>query len=110
MCKLTIKSQAFLWHQIRCIVGILVLVGRGLEKAEIVPQLLDVEKCPRKPQYSMGHELPLNLFYCEYENIDWHVDPENLHCVVKDLQRDWTLNSVKYVFSAGMHLGHGRSC
>ncbi|XP_078041633.1 tRNA pseudouridine(38/39) synthase isoform X2 [Augochlora pura] len=67
MCEMNIKSHAFLWHQIRCLMGILLLVGQGKEQPEIVMELLDIVKCPRKPQYNMAHELPLNLWYCEYE-------------------------------------------
>lgn len=95
MCELTIKSNAFLWHQIRCIMGILLLVGREQEKPEIITELLDVEKCPRKPQYSMGHYIPLNLFYCEYNDTNWYVDKEEFLFVVKDLQEEWTYAAIK---------------
>ena len=95
ICELTIKSNAFLWHQIRCIMGILVLVGRGQEKPEIIKELLDIEKYPRKPQYNLSLSLPLNLFYCEYDNLNWYTDKEELKRVVKDLQEEWTQNSIK---------------
>ena len=35
MCELTITGLAFLWHQIRCIVTILFLVGQGNEKPQV---------------------------------------------------------------------------
>lgn len=95
MCHFLIKSQAFLWHQIRCIMGILLLVGQEKEKPEIFRDLFDIEKCPCKPQYSMAHELPLNLFYCDYDDVEWYYDDEELHIVIKTLQEDWTMNSVK---------------
>ncbi|XP_023246847.1 tRNA pseudouridine(38/39) synthase [Copidosoma floridanum] len=95
MCTLTIKSNAFLWHQIRCIVGILFLVGREQETPEIVQDLLDIEKCPCKPQYSLAHYTPLNLFYCEYDNTHWYTDITELEKVIKDLQEEWTNASVK---------------
>ena len=95
MCSLTIRSQAFLWHQIRCIMGILLLVGQEKEKPDIVLHLFDIEKCPGKPQYNMAHELPLNLFHTEYDNVNWHIDQDNLRHVIKDLQEDWTLYSIK---------------
>jgi tRNA pseudouridine38/39 synthase len=47
MCELTLVGQAFLWHQVRCIMGILLLVGQGKEKTEVMKQLLDVESHPR---------------------------------------------------------------
>ncbi|CAG2213316.1 DEG1 [Mytilus edulis] len=57
MCELTITGLAFLWHQIRCIVTVLFLVGQGNEKPQIIDELLDIDKHPRKPQYTMASEL-----------------------------------------------------
>lgn len=47
MFRLKLVGQAFLWHQVRCIVAILFLVGQGKEEPEIVQQLLDVGQNPR---------------------------------------------------------------
>ena len=33
--ELTVVGLAFLWHQIRCMVTILFLIGNGLEKPEV---------------------------------------------------------------------------
>ena len=35
MCELTIVGLAFLWHQIRCIVALLFMIGQGKEKPEV---------------------------------------------------------------------------
>ena len=35
MCELTVVGKAFLWHQIRCIVAVLLLVGQDREKPEV---------------------------------------------------------------------------
>ena len=35
MCELTVVGQAFLWHQIRCIVAVLFLVGQGEETPQV---------------------------------------------------------------------------
>ena len=35
MCELTVVGQAFLWHQIRCIVAVLFLVGQGKETPQV---------------------------------------------------------------------------
>ncbi|KAG8470519.1 hypothetical protein KFE25_008940 [Diacronema lutheri] len=73
LCAFTIKGRAFLWHQVRCMVSVLFLVGRGLEPPEVVSRLLDVEAQPGKPQYSMASELPLVLQEIGYEpSIAWH--------------------------------------
>ncbi|KAJ8688400.1 hypothetical protein QAD02_024195 [Eretmocerus hayati] len=102
MCELTIRSNAFLWHQIRCIMGILFLVGRHQEEIKIVSDLLDIEKCPRKPQYNLALHIPLNLFCCEYDSTDWFHDVLELEKVVKDLQEEWCYASVKATMTKDM--------
>lgn len=97
ICELIITSQAFLWHQIRCLMGILLLIGQGKEEPEVILQLLNITKCPRKPQYNLAHEIPLNLWYCEYESNEWYIDKEELLNTLRILQKDWTLNTIKYV-------------
>ncbi|KAL5015313.1 hypothetical protein ScPMuIL_009583 [Solemya velum] len=96
MCELTIVGMAFLWHQIRCIVAIIFLVGQGREKPEIIEELLDVEKNPRKPQYNMASEVPLVLFDSQFGNdlewiyeADWHEDN------IRHLQQLWAQHAVK---------------
>ncbi|VDP07198.1 unnamed protein product [Soboliphyme baturini] len=51
---LTITGKAFLWHQIRCILSVLFLIGQGKENPEVVLDLLDVEHHPGKPQYNLA--------------------------------------------------------
>lgn len=43
----TIKSKSFLWHQIRCLMAVLFLVGEQREEPEVVKDLLNVDKNPR---------------------------------------------------------------
>lgn len=47
MYQVTITSQAFLWHQIRCIMAVIFLIGQGKERPEIIKELLDIKKNPR---------------------------------------------------------------
>ena len=37
LCAFTVCGQAFLWHQIRCMIAVLILIGLGLEKPEVGP-------------------------------------------------------------------------
>lgn len=68
MFEFEIHGSAFLYHQVRCTMQILLLVGRGLEPVEVVDYLLDVEKCPTPPpQYGMASEIPLVLAECYYD-------------------------------------------
>lgn len=87
--ELIVEGSSFLWHQIRCIVAVLFLVGQKKEEPSIVDELLDIEKCPCKPQYSMSSESPLVLFDCQYENIDWMYDRTEIEKVIKHLQDQW---------------------
>ncbi len=41
---MTISGHAFLMHQVRCMAGILFLIGNGLETPDIVKHMLDIEK------------------------------------------------------------------
>ncbi|XP_054274210.1 tRNA pseudouridine(38/39) synthase-like [Macrosteles quadrilineatus] len=106
MCEFTLTSKGFLWHQVRCIVGVLVLIGRKLENPEIIQHLLDIEKCPSKPQYGLAIGEPLQLFRCEYEiDGDWEIDRHNLECVMQSLQQQWTLHTVKSTMVSQMIAG-----
>ena len=97
ICELTITGQAFLWHQIRCIVAVLFLIGQGRENPGIISELLDVKRHPRKPQYTMAAEFPLVLFDCAYdnENIEWQYDADSSVNVVRSMQAVWTQHAVR---------------
>lgn len=61
-----VKGSAFLWHQIRCMVSILFLVGQGLEPASLISDMLDTKKCPNRTTYIMAHDVPLVLWDCVF--------------------------------------------
>ncbi|KAG2551599.1 hypothetical protein PVAP13_9KG405700 [Panicum virgatum] len=71
LCSMTIKGTAFLWHQVRCMVAVLFLIGQGLESPSVIDSLLDITKTPRKPQYKMAAELPLILRSCLFDKADF---------------------------------------
>ena len=62
----TVRGSAFLWHQVRCMIAILFLIGQGLEKPSLIKELLDVTKNARKPQYEMANDKPLVLWDCTF--------------------------------------------
>ncbi|KAI9846668.1 MAG: hypothetical protein M1837_003723 [Sclerophora amabilis] len=66
----TLHGSAFLWHQVRHMVAILFLVGQGLEMPSLIPQLLDVDSNPAKPQYEMASDAPLVLWDCIFPCAD----------------------------------------
>jgi tRNA U38,U39,U40 pseudouridine synthase TruA len=75
---LEIKGIAFLWHMVRCIMAVLLLVGEGREQPQVVSQLLDVEECRGKPPYPLADEAPLVLHDCGFDRLQLHLPPRNL--------------------------------
>ncbi|GFR44474.1 hypothetical protein Agub_g5737, partial [Astrephomene gubernaculifera] len=66
---LVVRGTAFLWHQVRCMAAVLLMVGRRQEAPQVVARLLDVAATPRKPQYSMAPEEPLLLYACGFSDL-----------------------------------------
>lgn len=89
LCYFEIQGQAFLWHQIRCIVSILFMIGKGSESPEVVKHLLDVQNVEGKPSYPFAPELPLVLHQCEYKNLRFGHNVKNLWKVSCDLEHKW---------------------
>lgn len=95
LCQFEVTGQAFLYHQVRCMMAILFLIGQGLEKPDIIDELLNTEKNPQKPQYSMAVEFPLVLYDCKFENIKWIYDQEVQEFNITHLQQLWANHAVK---------------
>lgn len=93
--ELTIKGYAFLWHQIRYMVFVLFLIGQCKETPEVIKELLNIDKYPRKPQFNLASDFPLILFETEYENIEWIEDYETILSIIKQLQNAWLNNAIK---------------
>ncbi|KAL9179588.1 hypothetical protein ACHAXT_008878 [Thalassiosira profunda] len=94
MCHVEIVGQAFLWHQIRCIMSVLFLVGRGLEPPEIVKELFDIESNPAKPSYEMASETALVLQDCTFARLELGRTVRNLWDVTKTLEQRWEAHAV----------------
>ena len=57
---------------------ILALIGNGLEETQLVTQLLDVEKIPRRPGYKPAQPDGLVLTGCQFEGLQWIKNPRDL--------------------------------
>jgi tRNA pseudouridine38/39 synthase len=68
-----VHGTAFLWHQVRCMVAVLFLVGQGLEEPSIIDELLDVKNNPGRPMYEMADDAPLVLWDCIFPEKDSEV-------------------------------------
>lgn len=55
--------------QVRCIAAVLLMVGRGYERPDVVRELLDIERRPGKPQYDLASEAPLILLGAEFDDL-----------------------------------------
>jgi tRNA pseudouridine38/39 synthase len=75
MMAFDVKGTAFLWHQVRCMMSILFMVGQGKEQPEIVLDLFDIKRFPIRPQYPIAPEIPLVLWECGYDKqeLDLHL-------------------------------------
>eukprot|EP01028_Stygiella_incarcerata_P008501 TRINITY_DN370_c0_g1_i1.p1 TRINITY_DN370_c0_g1~~TRINITY_DN370_c0_g1_i1.p1 ORF type:complete len:381 (-),score=98.77 TRINITY_DN370_c0_g1_i1:1024-2166(-) len=71
LCYFQIRGSAFLYHQVRCMVAVLFMIGAGDEEIDIISKLLDLEHYPRKPQYVMASFQPLVLQECTFSEIHW---------------------------------------
>lgn len=78
-----LKGKGFLWHQVRCMVAILFLIGGGHEKPSVINYLFNEDengnalvdnKFPNKPIYDIASDIPLILYDCQYPrslNLNW---------------------------------------
>ena len=76
------KGSAFLYHQIRCIMSVLFMIGSGKEPIELIEKMLErivsKSEIPSGPliHYEIASEIPLTLYECSYEKtssvpIEW---------------------------------------
>lgn len=70
-----VKGTAFLWHQVRCMVAVLLMVGQKHESPSVVDDLLNTQKTARKPQYVMAPESCLVLQSCEFQGLSFFCPP-----------------------------------
>lgn len=95
MCEMTICGSAFLWHQVRCMVAVLLMIGQNLENPEVIDLMLDIKQCRSRPQYNMASEIPLVLYDCCYEKLSWKHESGILEALLKDFQTQWTTHAIK---------------
>ncbi|XP_013863108.1 tRNA pseudouridine(38/39) synthase [Austrofundulus limnaeus] len=100
-----IKGLAFLYHQVRCMMAVLLLIGQKLESPDIIDQLMDVTNNPRKPQYSMAVDYPLVLYDCHFEGLSWQLEADEVNHVLSSLQQHWTQSAVRAHVLHGMIRG-----
>ncbi|KHJ41520.1 tRNA pseudouridine synthase A [Trichuris suis] len=95
MCCFEVSANAFLRHQIRCIVAVLFAVGQSNESPSIIRQLLDVTQYPAKPNYCIASGEPLILCNTNFEDLKWQWNHKVLNDVRNRLQIHWIEHAIK---------------
>lgn len=102
MCVATIDGTGFLYHQVRYMMSVLILIGMGLEDACVIDDLLDIKKTPRRPQYGLCSEYPLVLYDCKFENLKWNTSENAEIRLYNDFRRYWVDLAVKAALARSM--------
>ncbi|KAK9765180.1 pseudouridine synthase deg1 [Basidiobolus ranarum] len=105
--ELNLTGTAFLWHQVRCMMAILFNIGQGLEEPSLVQKMLDVDALPSKPNYEMASDLPLVLFDCHFDKIDWQFDNKSsmigLSRLHKHVLQQWNVYTAQSMMFTAMY-------
>ncbi|RKP13614.1 pseudouridine synthase, partial [Piptocephalis cylindrospora] len=82
-----VVGSAFLWHQVRCMTAMVLLVGGGHEHVSAIRNLLDTNEFPSRPAYDLASEIPLVLHDCIYPAglLTWRSDVQTRG----SLERTW---------------------
>lgn len=62
----TIRGNAFLYHQVRCMMAVLFMVGHRDEDPSIIRRLLDIAAVHSKPPYELADDHNLCLWQCDF--------------------------------------------
>ncbi|ORX89839.1 tRNA pseudouridine synthase [Basidiobolus meristosporus CBS 931.73] len=105
--ELNLTGTAFLWHQVRCMMAVLFNVGQGLEQPSIVQQMLDVDTLPSKPNYEMASDIPLVLYDCQFDGLDWQFssnkDMLGLSRLHKHIVEQWYTHTTQTLMFSTMY-------
>ncbi|KAI0986531.1 hypothetical protein GJ496_000780, partial [Pomphorhynchus laevis] len=101
--KCVISGSSFLWHQVRCMMSILFLVGLQLEEPSVMDFLLDIEQCPSRPNYHLANETPLVLYDSKYDNLNlqWfgpgNQEKQTAESILASLRFYWSDETIKSI-------------
>lgn len=98
-----LKGTAFLWHQVRCMVAVMLSIGQGLEDISVVAELLNVEKYPRKPNFEMANDIPLVLYDCVFPEMEW-LSPSHFSSFDKHIKEFGKLKEIVLDYQVKAHI------
>ena len=103
MCVATVTGQSFLRNQVRFMMAVLFLIGRGLEAESIIPHMLDIQLCPCRPMFRMAPPEPLILFDSIYEGLEWEWDGRKSKTrMLNQFQKMMTQQTIRFVLASCM--------
>lgn len=73
MYEISIRGNAFLWHQVRFMVHALFAIGKREKEAKYIESLLDIQKESEKLS-DIADQVPLILYECGYDNLTWQCE------------------------------------
>nr|XP_002130657.1 tRNA pseudouridine(38/39) synthase [Ciona intestinalis] len=89
MCFARIIGSGFIYHQVRSMMAVLYLIGVGLEKPEIITELFNIEKHPKKPWFGLVKPHALVLFNSIYPDLKWRIVNQDAQRVLEHFQNFW---------------------
>jgi tRNA pseudouridine38/39 synthase len=97
-----VRGRAFLWHQVRNMMALLFMVGKGLEEPQVITKMLNPglgTNDAGKPNYDMAPDAPLVLIECGFEGLQWRITdggPNQNHLkTFQVIQSQWSEQSLK---------------
>lgn len=87
--------------------GVLFLVGQGLENVAIFERLLNVQENPSKPQYSLASDLPLVLYAAHYDPLQvprwvYGRSDATMKAVIGQLHEEWAKKTIQATIAKSM--------
>eukprot|EP01086_Lenisia_limosa_P009291 TRINITY_DN32602_c0_g1_i1.p1 TRINITY_DN32602_c0_g1~~TRINITY_DN32602_c0_g1_i1.p1 ORF type:complete len:253 (+),score=19.55 TRINITY_DN32602_c0_g1_i1:114-872(+) len=105
----SVVGHAFLWHQIRNMVSVLFMIGEGKEDIAIINAMLDPVKIPVKPNYNMASHLPLVLYDCGFEGLNWFTSSSAADKMAETWDRAWEEYAIRATLTEAFRAGLGRA-
>ena len=93
--RFVICGTAFLWHQVRYMVGALFAIGQG-ERKEIISEMLDVENYERPTYFKYADGYPLVLYECKFDNVKFLSEEGNVRFLAEivDYWKEWNIKQM----------------
>ncbi|OIR58318.1 MAG: tRNA-pseudouridine synthase [Amphiamblys sp. WSBS2006] len=88
MCVFEVVSRGFLYRQVRCMAGILLLVGEGKRQPEYIAELLSLSAAEKKPGYQPAPPQNLVLYDCVYDGVCFETAPAECERLGRDLAEE----------------------